>query len=154
MFKPKPGEEAVGEATPWILHCGDHFNPRPTVLLLEVQEEVRGGGELLPAPDDGFLPPLIVEEGRSEGEVAVPTTAPPTVPTMAPSMAPTMAPSTAPTMAPPSAPPSPARASAPRCQYSRLLAMQETSTRWRKLHHEHNPHLSTQLFRLVGDCNY
>ena len=82
VFKPKPGEEALAEATPWILHCADHFTPRSTVLLLEVEEEVRGGEEHLPPPGGAVPPLLTVEEGRNGGEVAAPTTTPPMVSTM------------------------------------------------------------------------
>ena len=39
IFAPKPGEEVLPNYSPWILHCGDQYGPRPSVTYIRREEE-------------------------------------------------------------------------------------------------------------------
>ena len=39
IFAPKPGEEVLPNYSPWILHCGDQYGPRPSVSYIRREEE-------------------------------------------------------------------------------------------------------------------
>jgi len=39
IFAPKPGEEVLPNYSPWILHCGDQYGPRPSVTYIRREED-------------------------------------------------------------------------------------------------------------------
>ena len=39
VFAPKPGEGVLPNFSPWILHCGDHFGLKPSVIFIREESQ-------------------------------------------------------------------------------------------------------------------
>ena len=67
VFKAKPLEVSPPDFSPWILHCGDQFEPRATVKLLRLEGSEEQGGLLV----EEAAVDAPVQEELEGGEAAV-----------------------------------------------------------------------------------